>query len=146
MLRTRVHSMRNLIEGRFRAVADWLGIAASSACAIHCIVLPAVLVSGTVLPASILSDEAFHFATIWIILPAALLAFGIGCRRHKDPWVFILGLIGLAGIFLSATVLHDVIGEFGERAATMISAAVLIVAHYRNFRICRSLDCAHKPE
>ena len=80
----------------------------------------------------------------WVILPAAILAFGIGCRRHKDRWVLALGMIGLIGMALSAVVLHDIVGEAGERVVTLLSAAVLVVAHYRNFQICRSSGCAHE--
>ena len=132
--------MRNTV----RTFADWLGIAASTACGVHCILLPTLLVTGTVLPATILGDESFHQAMLWMILPAAIVAFGLGCWRHKDRWVLALGMIGLTGMLLSATVLHDLIGEVGERIVTLLSAAVLVSAHYRNFRICRSSGCAHE--
>ena len=129
---------------RVRATADWFGIAASAACAIHCIVLPALLVTGTVLPASLLGDELFHKAMLWVILPAAILAFGIGCWRHKDRWVLALGVIGLTGMVLAVAIVHDIAGESGERIVTLVSAAVLITAHYRNFQLCRSSGCAHE--
>ena len=135
--------MTNLGTGSVRSVADWLGIAASTACGVHCILLPALLVTGTVLPASFLGDESFHRAMLWVILPTAILAFGIGCWRHKDRWVLALGMIGMTGMVLAAFVLHDIIGETGERIATVLSAGVLIVAHYRNYQLCRSFGCAH---
>ena len=130
--------------GRVRTIADWFGIAASSACAMHCILVPTLLVTGTVLPATVLGDESFHQAMMWVILPAAIVAFGIGCWRHKDRWVLALGMIGLTGMVLSVAVLHDVTGEVGERIVTLLSAAVLVAAHYRNFQICRSSGCAHE--
>ena len=130
--------------GRVRAVADWFGIAASTVCAMHCILMPTLLVAGTALPVAVLGDELFHEAMLWMILPAAILAFGIGCWRHKDRWVLALGVIGLTGMALSVAVLHDVAGDVGERIVTLLSAAILVVAHYRNFRICRSSDCAHE--
>ena len=132
------------MRNTFRTFADWLGIAASTACGVHCILLPTLLVTGTVLPATVLGDESFHQAMLWMILPAAIVAFGLGCWRHKDRWVLALGMIGLTGMLLSATVLHDLIGEVGERIVTLLSAAVLVSAHYRNFRICRSSGCAHE--
>ena len=103
-----------------------------------------LLVTGTVLPVSILGDELFHQAMLWVILPAAIVAFGIGCWRHKDRAVLTLGALGLLGMVLSGTVLHDVIGEVGERTVTLLSAAVLVGAHYRNFRLCRSSACTHE--
>ncbi len=129
--------------GTTRAFADWFGIAASTACAIHCVLVPTLLITGTILPASILADEAFHLAMLWVILPAAILAFGIGCWRHKDQWVLALGMTGVTGLILAVTIVHDVAGEVGERLVTVLSAAILIAAHYRNYRICRSMDCEH---
>ena len=129
---------------RLSAIADWFGITASSVCAVHCLLLPALLITGTVLPASILTDESFHLLMLWAILPAAIVAFGIGCMRHKDVWVLALGAIGLTGMVLGALVVHDLIGEVGERVVTVISAAILIAAHYRNFRLCRSEGCTHE--
>ena len=136
--------MTEFHAGKTSVVADWLGIAASTACAVHCIVIPALLITGTVLPATVLADEAFHLAMLWVILPAAIVAFGIGCWRHKDRWVLALGAIGLTGMVLAAAVIHDVAGEMGERVVTVISAAILVTAHYRNFRLCRASDCAHE--
>ena len=133
------------MQNQVRNVADWLGIAASTACGVHCVILPTLLVTGTVLPASVLGDEGFHQAMLWMILPAAIVAFGIGCWRHKDRWVLTLGILGLTGMVLAAAVLHDLVGEAGERVATMLSADVLVAAHVRNFRLCRSSDCVHEP-
>ena len=136
--------MTELRTGRTSAIADWFGIAASTACAVHCILIPTLLITGTVLPATVLADESFHLAMLWVILPAAIVAFGIGCWRHKDRWVLALGAIGLTGMVLAVAVLHDIAGEVGERVVTVISAAILIAAHYRNFRLCRASGCAHE--
>ena len=125
-------------------MADWLGIVASTACAMHCVLVPVRLVTGTVLPASILAGDFFHLAMIGIILPAAIVAFGIGCRQHKDRWVLGLGVTGLTGIVVSATVLHELVGEGGERVGTLLSGALLVFAHYRNFRLSRLADCARE--
>ncbi len=130
--------------GAVSAFADWLGIAASTACGVHCILLPTLLVTGTVLPASVFADESFHQAMLWMVLPAAIVAFGIGCWRHKDRWVLALGMVGLTGMVLSAAILHDLVGEVGERMATVLSAAILVAAHYRNYRLCRSSGCDHE--
>lgn len=132
--------MRN---SSIRPIADWLGITASATCAIHCLLLPTLLVTGAVLPTSFLGDEGFHKAMVWIVVPAAVLAFGIGCRRHKDLGVLVLGFAGISGIVLSAFVLHDVVGEIGERIGTLVSAAVLVSAHYRNLKLCQKSDCSH---
>ena len=137
--------MPDASSSRVRSFADWIGITASAACALHCLVVPALLVSGTLLPASFLADEAFHKAMIWVILPAALIAFGFGSLRHRDRGVILLGASGVIGIIISATLLHDLVGEQGERIGTVISGALLILAHVRNFRLCRVSDHEHQP-
>lgn len=135
--------MTALGDTRASSIADWFGIAASAVCAAHCLVVPVLLVTGTLLPASILADEAFHKAMFIFILPAAIIAFGFGCRRHRDRWVIALGVGGVLGMILSITLLHEIAGELGERVGTIFSASILIAAHYRNFRLCRSSDCTH---
>ncbi|MEM8983417.1 MAG: MerC domain-containing protein [Pseudomonadota bacterium] len=131
---------------RTSSIADSIGILASGLCAIHCILIPVLLLTGTVVPASFFTDEGFHKATLWLILPAALIGLGLGCRRHKDRTVLTLGVIGAVGIAVAGTVLHEWLGETGERVATVIFATMLIVAHYRNYRLCRSADCEHEVE
>lgn len=121
-------------------VADRVGVFASSACAIHCLLVPSLLVAGVALPASLLREEAIHQALLFLVLPAALVAFGIGCWRHKDSLVLGIGAVGLLGIS-AATFFHDVLGESGERILTVISTALLITAHIRNYRLCRSRNC-----
>ena len=133
--------MRDSSTTRTTSIADSIGILASGVCAVHCLVIPVLLLSGAVLPATFFTDESFHKALLWLIVPAAFIGLGLGCRRHKDRQVLMLGVIGVIGIVLAGTVLHDWLGETGERVVTVIAAAILIAAHYRNFRLCRAADC-----
>lgn len=125
-----------------RTVADAVGIAASTACALHCLVVPISLVAGSLGPLPQVDDEIFHRGLLGVVLPAATIAFAIGCIQHKDRLVLALGVIGLACL-TAAFALHYVTGERGERVLVMISAAMLIVAHARNFRLCRIRACDH---
>ena len=121
-------------------VADRVGVFASSACAIHCLLVPTLLVAGVTVPTAVLGDEAIHQALLLLVLPAALVAFTLGCRKHKDRWVFAIGVTGLVGVS-SAALFHDALGEHAERAITVASAALLVAAHVRNYRLCRSRSC-----
>ena len=127
-----------------RSLADGIGIVGSAACALHCIAAPVLLVAGTALPASFLADETFHHMLLWVLLPAAVLAIGLGCWQHKDRWVLVLGVLGLAGLSSPVAVPHELIGELGERVVTVGSAGLLIAAHLRNFRRCRADGCDHE--
>jgi len=121
-----------------RSVADAAGALASFACALHCLLVPVLLVGGTVVPVGFFVEEGFHLAMLGLVLPAGLLAFGLGCRKHKDRLVLGLGFGGLALILAAATVLHTFVGEAGERGLTVAAGAMLITAHGRNFRLCRT--------
>ncbi len=128
-------------SSRARSVADGIGILGSAACAIHCVATPLLLVAGAALPAWVGSDESFHRAMLWLVVPASTLAFGLGCRRHRDRWVLVLGVLGLLGLTLGAMAAHTLMGdhaEQGERVVTLVSAALLIAAHVRNVRGCRA--------
>ena len=127
-----------------RSIADGIVILGSAGCALHCMAAPVFLVAGTALPASFLTDESFHQMLLWAILPASILAFGLGCWRHKDGWVQGLGILGLLGLSLSVVAPHDLIDESGERWVTVGSAGILISAHLRNFKQCRTDRCDHE--
>ncbi|MGH1366922.1 MAG: MerC domain-containing protein [Calditrichia bacterium] len=133
------------IESAFtvRNFADRIGVLSTSLCALHCLLVPVLLVAGTTLPISFFTDELFHKLMLAISLPAGAFAFGIGCWQHKDLWVLGLGVLGLVGLASAAFLLHDLIGHEGEIIVTVASAVALIAAHVRNYRLCKSDKCDH---
>jgi hypothetical protein len=38
---------------------------------------------------------------------------------------------------------HALLGENGERVTTLLGATFIALAHIRNYKLCRSLDCDH---
>lgn len=126
---------------RSAALFDTLGLAGAAVCAVHCLVGPLLLVAGPALASLAVPDESFHRAMLWVVIPSAVLAFAIGCRRHRDVTTGVLGGVGLLAFVLAVTWLHDLIGEGGERIVTLASAGLLGVAHVRNFRRCRQAPC-----
>ena len=136
--------MRPSATPAVRAIADGVGLFAATACAVHCIALPALLVVGATIPTLLVEDELFHQLMLWLVVPSAVVAFGLGCWRHKDRRVLLLGVLGVTGLVLSGTVLHDLLGEFAEKAATLGSTGLVIAAHLRNFTLCRSESCCHE--
>ena len=129
---------------RVRPVADAVGLTGSVLCALHCLIVPVSLLFGPTGPVSLVEDEFFHRVLLWVVVPAALLAFTIGCLAHKDRWVLLLGSVGLVSLTAAFTVLHDVLGEAGERWAAILASGLLIGAHVRNFRLCRAGTCDHE--
>jgi len=127
------------------SLADAVGIFSSVACAVHCLAIPTMLVAGSAIPAALaLPEELFHRVMLLFVVPAAVIAFGIGCKKHKDRRVMVLGSIGIVGMVTSTFFLHDLIGENGERVVVLISAGLLMAAHLRNFKQCRAGACDHE--
>jgi hypothetical protein len=127
-----------------RTIADVAGCAGSVACATHCLIVPISLVFGPIGPISMIEDEVFHSVLLWVLIPAAFVAFRIGCLDHKDKWVLILGLAGVFSLTSAFTFLHEPLGETGERWVATVASALLIAAHVRNFRLCRASACCHE--
>ena len=114
-------------------IIDNLGITISSVCAIHCLLLPAIFL---IAPYSFLASHEFHEALIYFILPCALIAFVLGCRKHGDMKVAILGSIGII-LLASAVILHEIL--HGDQHSdslmsvliTVMGSVILIFSHMR---------------
>lgn len=126
-----------------RSFADGVGIVGSAICALHCLATPILILAGSSVPLWQADDESFHQAMLWLIVPSSVLAFSLGCWRHKDRWVLGLGVIGLLGITLPIAAPSGALGEVGERWVTVCAAVLLVAAHLRNFKRCRADGCEH---
>lgn len=120
---------------------DRMAISASALCMLHCLVTPLLLVAVPVISSTFLADEEFHKTLVAIVVPASFIALFLGCRRHKDRAVFVLGSLGLIALVSIAYFGHDLLGELGEKVATVTSGAMLAFAHIRNYRLCRHDGC-----
>lgn len=82
--------------------ADRLGIVASAACLVHCVVTPVALSLSAVWAHNLPSEERFH--RLFAVLIAAIGAFAIvgGYRRHRRRRALALMGAGLAFIFAGA--------------------------------------------
>ncbi|HLU99845.1 MAG TPA: MerC domain-containing protein [Acidobacteriota bacterium] len=130
----------------FQMILDRLAVSLSVICALHCIVLPFALLLLPLLGSTVAVDDGFHRFMLWLILPSSIIAVSLGCRRHKDIWVFFAGLSGLAVLVLTAFYGHNLFGELGERLVTLFGTLVLFVGHLRNYSICRREDCCHSSD
>ena len=88
-------------------------------------------------------DHVFHWVLIALVLPSSLLAGITGCRRHKDFRVIVGLSAGLVVLIATAALGHDMLGETGEKVATITAAFILAISHWRNYVLCRHEDCTH---
>ena len=119
-------------------IIDNFGITVSTICAIHCLLLPAIFI---IAPYSFLASHEFHVALIYFILPCGAVAFILGCRKHGDLKVAILGSLGLACL-IASMIFHEIAHghqhseEFISIIVTVIGSILLIISHLRNRKLC----------
>jgi hypothetical protein len=125
----------------FQRPLDRLAIALAGLCLVHCLLTPLALVLFPMLAATAVADEHVHQLLLWLVLPASLVALGLGCRRHKDCLVITLGVLGLLVLILTAIAGHTAFGEGGERWGTVLGGVTVALGHLRNHRLCRRNAC-----
>ena len=123
---------------KMQKIIDNLGITISSVCAIHCVLLPAIFI---IAPYSFLASHEFHEALIYFILPCAAIAFILGCRKHGDIKVAIMGTLGVM-LLGSSLLFHDIFhaDQHSEELITVLitvaGSLMLILSHLRNRKLC----------
>ncbi len=119
-------------------IIDNLGITISSVCALHCVLLPAIFI---IAPYSFLASHEFHEALIYFILPCAAIAFVLGCRKHGDLKVAVMGTLGVI-LLASSLLFHEIFHaeEHSEELITVLitiaGSIMLILSHIRNRKLC----------
>ena len=125
-------------------IIDNLGITISSVCAIHCVLLPAIFI---IAPYSFLASHEFHEALIYFILPCAAIAFTLGCRKHGDTKVALMGTVGIV-LLASSILFHEIFHaeqhseEYISVLITVAGSVMLILSHLRNRKLCLKEDYA----
>ena len=125
-------------------IIDNLGITISSVCAVHCVLLPAIFI---IAPYSFLASHEFHEALIYFILPCAAIAFVLGCRKHGDLKVAVMGTLGVI-LLASSLLFHEIFHaeEHSEELITVLitiaGSVMLILSHLRNRKLCLQEDYA----
>ena len=119
---------------------DKAAIGISLICALHCIATPLLLLSIPAIGSWFIADEHFHQLLIYLVLPISVMALALGCRKHSNYRIFILGGCGLATLIAAAFFMHDLVGESGEQILTLIGTCLVTLAHWQNYQLCRSED------
>ena len=111
-------------------IFDNFGLTVSAACAIHCILLPVLLILSPYIELTFFTSHEFHETLMYFILPTSLIAFTMGCKRHNDDIVKLGGICGIF-ILLLAIALHE-FSEIVSVIMTLFASSVLIFTHLRN--------------
>ncbi|AKE52037.1 MerC domain-containing protein [Kangiella geojedonensis] len=119
-------------------ISDKIAISLSLACAVHCLITPFLLVAMPSLAVLGLGDELFHKTMAILVIPTSIISLTIGCKTHKKYRLLMLSFIGLT-LLISALMLHENLGEIGEKLLTVIGAAFISYSHYSNFKLCQAI-------
>lgn len=124
---------------RVQRLTDYISISLAGICALHCFLMPVALILFPVVGSMFLFEEVFHELLLLLIIPASVIAIFLGCRRHKDFKVLMLGVVGLCFLLAGAFAVTG----YEELILTFVGASIMICGHLRNFRLCRRGGCGH---
>lgn len=136
-------------SARPRGAVDAAGVFLSQLCLLHCFLLPALL---AVLPSldfhSLPGGEAIHFGILTLSTPTAIYALLVGRRYHHLNRPMLLGIVGLALLWLGTALEHGHHGASHFEAHLMgaCGSFFLLAAHLTNWRASRkthSCPCPH---
>ena len=123
---------------------DKFAIGLSMLCAIHCLLLPLLLIALPSISALQIENEAFHFWMLAAVIPTSLYALSIGCKKHQRYRLLSWGISGLILMLTAVFFGNDIAGESGEKILTLLGAILVAVAHWGNFRRCQQhKSCTH---
>jgi len=119
---------------------DKVAIGVSSLCIAHCLIFPLIAVIMPSIVALGLTSESFHFWMVISVIPSSIYALSLGCKKHKNISIVIIGLLGLSFLTLAIFLGHNLLGELGEKALTLIGSLLISFAHIKNFKLCHHQD------
>ena len=121
--------------------SDKLSIFISITCALHCLLMPAFLITTSSFIALQIDNEFLHGVMLLIIIPISTFALLAGLSNHDGKTPFLIGFIGLIILLYAFFAGEEVLGEWGEIIITLIGSAILVFAHWQNFKLCRDKEC-----
>ena len=115
-----------------KIVWDRLGIAFSSACVVHCIMVAFLPLFFPVISAYTHSTWV-HIVVGFIILFTSPLAFIPGYRKHGLSWIIASALVGLALVFMGI-ILEERVTDQVSHGISIIGSLFLVFAHGKNIQ------------
>ena len=121
--------------------SDKTAISLSALCLAHCLLVPSFLVFLSGYVSLSYNNELIHYALLFIAIPVSLYALITGERNHKSHAYLYAGLVGITALILAVTLGAQIWGETGEKALTTVGAILVAISHFKNYRLCREVEC-----
>ena len=121
---------------------DRIGIALTSLCALHCILLPVLLPVLPLLGLSLLADHGFERIVLIITLILGFATLFAGFHRyHRQLYPFYA--LALGGVIYWH---KDILGAEWEPLILSIGSVLVVAAHWLNLKLCNSCKGCHQTE
>ncbi len=123
-----------------RNTLDKVGIAVTSLCAIHCIMLPVLLPVLPLLGLSSVHNHAFERIVLLITMVLGFITIFAGFHRyHRKLYPFY-------SLFLGGFIYwqKDSLGHEYEHYILIVGAAFVVLAHVLNMRLCNQCHSCDK--
>ncbi len=122
--------------------SDKTAIVLSFLCALHCTVLPIVLILLPSISGLLAFDpEALHLWLIFAVIPISLYAVISGFRYHSNKNILFISSIGMILLVAAVVFGHDILDGKGEVILTLAGSLLVMFGHLRNFTLRRNKTC-----
>ena len=121
-------------------ISDKFAMSFSAMCMIHCLFAPSLIILSYSSLALTVESELIHKAILLLTIPVSIFAISLGYKNHSNNSIIYTGIAGLT-ILISALLIRERIGENAELILTTIGSLMVIACHYRNYRICKKVNC-----
>ena len=121
--------------------SDKTAISLSLICVAHCLFMPSFLVLLSSYISFSYDNELVHYLVLAMAIPLSLYALIAGVKNHKTYSYFLLGLSGLLCLIFAISFGVQIWGELGEKSFTTIGALLVAISHFKNYRLCREVEC-----
>ena len=120
---------------------DKAAMTLSLVCVLHCFFVPSFVVVGSSFLSLNFDNEIVHYLIILVAVPLSVFALYTGYKNHKSTSSLPYGIFGLMILILAVLLGEEKIGELGEQILTTLGATIVAFAHYKNYQLCKSLEC-----
>ena len=121
-------------------ISDKFAMSLSAICMIHCLFAPSLIILSYSSLALTVESELIHKTILLLTIPVSIFAISLGYKNHPNNSIIYTGIAGLT-ILISALLIGESIGENAGLILTTIGSLMVIACHYRNYRICKKVNC-----
>ena len=120
---------------------DKFGMILSLACIVHCFFVPSFVILTSGFYSFSLDNEFVHKLLVSLAFPISGFALLSGYKFHQKALFLFLGILGLSALIVAVVSGESMLGEFWEKALTLMGSVLVVIAHFKNYQICKSQDC-----